>query len=181
MKPRPSSSTKSGIVGDFSLHTPLLLDLTDLVQQNEVPFQPIKVAGKDADELHTYVGSGQGFCSALEKIEGWSCRSVSWPLGLSTMTQLADTIKTQSCAFLHCGLDETCGREVVSKAYQLARMQRRANRHFLVVATGAWSDRLRPILDHELIEFVRVHDFSLVSNAPSLLLIDALTSEDGRL
>ena len=40
-------------------------------------------------------------------------------LSLEVLAQLADTTKKQGCAFLHCGLDETCGREVVPLAKKI--------------------------------------------------------------
>ena len=132
MKPRPSSSTNSGIVGDFSEHEPLSAG-DAVVCQHRATESSSGTGGKQDDLLYIFVGQGHGFKQALESGGRWVAWSLGWPLAATTVQELSDLIKRQGCAFFHCDLDVACGREVMAAAFKLARLQRRAGHPFHVV------------------------------------------------
>ena len=122
-----------------------------------------------AERSYVLAGLRSTLFDGSDMLSEWKVRRVAWPLGTATVTDLANLIKIQACTFLHCGLDESCGAMVVSQAFKLARLQRRANRPFLVTLPAAWRRRAQPLLDNESTQCCLAHLFVLISSTPTLL------------
>ena len=169
MKPRPSSSSNDGSVVDFSMHTPLLKGSADNIQQCDAPVSGQSAVVTGAEKLYILAGLQTTLFDESDVLTEWKVRRVTWPMSKAAVTDLANLIKNQACAFLHCGLDDTCGAMVVSQAFKLARLQRRANRPFLVTLPAAWRRRAQPLLDNESTQCCSAHSFVLISSTPTLL------------
>ena len=99
---------------------------------------------------YMYLGDGMGFQSEVEALPGWSALGWGWPLNGTQCEVVTDRIKGSQCTWLHWNLDLRCGKEVVTMALRLARLQRRAQAYFLVVCPAVWEERTENLSKHEI-------------------------------
>ena len=90
VKPRPSSSTNSGAVGDCSMHTPLNPDARGARQQDG---DARAVTSSHNEFTYVYVGLDAGFCETVRTDPNWTATCTHWPISKAQLESTADMIK----------------------------------------------------------------------------------------
>ena len=177
MKPRPSSSTNSGTVGDCSMHTPLNPDAFGARQQED----GARTRAPSCNEFtFVYFGPESGFGEIVRTVPKWTATCTHWPVNKAQLDSTADMIKDSKCTWLHCVIDRLCGLEATSAAFKLARQQRRAVGYFMIEMPAALESRADDLLKHELtVKSIR-GSVCVISNCHALLTTDVFVLEGER-